>query len=337
MELMKLFPYEKQEATIFPQSIPWNIQIINTPSFWANKTKGNGAVAAVVDTGIDVNHCEFAGRIIDFKNFTKTDNKDTDGHGTHVAGIIGGNNIGVTPEARVMALKVFGDVNVNANIHEAFLHILKYNETAKEEDKVIVVNCSFGGSYDGYMHYLIRRLINSGVAVIVAAGNSGDGKADTIEFASYPSFLYEVITTGAVDKNGQPAGYSNTHDGIDIGAPGSEIYSAWSGGGYKLLSGTSMATPHITGLYLLIAAAFRMREGRYPTVAEGESILFKHIRKVNIDPAFVGRGIADATYDTKRWPLYHVQVGAYFNRSGAEEIKVQVRTKGFDKAFIVTY
>ena len=335
---MNLFPYEIQEFSIqkFSEQNLWNLKMINVESFWNNPngSKGDDIVIAVVDTGLDVNHKEFTGRIIGAKNFTSIESidnvKDVEGHGTHVAGTIAGKTTGVAPEARIMPLKVFGDAKVNLNIQEAFIHILRWNETAKEKDKVVAVNCSFGGSYDPMMHYLIRRLINSGVAVIVAAGNSGDGRADTIEFASYPSFLYEVITTGAIEESGNPAGYSNTHDGIDVGAPGSLIYSAWPNNEYRLLSGTSMATPHVTALYGLIVASFKKREKRYPTVKEVESILFKHIKKVNIDSAFVGEGIIDATFITNRWPLYRCQVGAYYNKSGCDQILQQVKNANFN-------
>jgi len=331
---MRLFPYEIQEISV--QNVNWNLDMLNVQSFWT-KTKGNGKVVAIVDTGIDHNHPEFTGRIIGAKNFTATNDKDTDGHGTHVAGTIAGKTMGIAPECRIMPLKVFGDAKVTQNIHDAFRYILDWNKTAKEDDKVVAVNCSFGGGYDGFMHYLIRRLINSGVAVIVAAGNAGDGRPDTIEYASYPSFLYEVITTGAVEQSGQPAKYTNTHDGIDIAAPGTNIYSSWPGGIFKTLNGTSMATPHVTGLYTLIVSSFRQREGRLPTVAEAEDILFNHIQETDINPAFVGRGIADATFDTTRWPLNKVQIGAYYNRSGAEEVRDLAKSKGFDRAFIIKY
>lgn len=330
---MSLFPYKIQNVD--PQAeIPWNITQVNVPSFWV-KTKGSGVVVAVVDTGLDFSHPEFAGRIVSPYNFTTDTSDDVEGHGTHVSGIIAGKTSGIAPEARIMPLKVFGNSN-GFQFQDAMRYILEYNKTAPVQDKVIAVNCSWGGSYDAVLHYLIRELVESGVGVIASAGNSGDGKPDTEEIFNCPGFLWEPITVGATDQDGQPAGYSSSYDGIDIGAPGTLIYSAWPGGGYKLLSGTSMAAPHVTGAYALICAAFMAREGKYPTSDEAESILFKHIRKVQVDSRFVGGGILDLTYETKRWPLYHVQSGAFFYPEGAEKLKSQVAAAGFS-TFVTKY
>jgi len=336
---MPLFPYEVQDVQ--PQNgIPWNISQVNAPLFWPH-TKGSDAVVAVVDTGLDVNHPEFTGRVISPRNFTHDggwdDVIDIEGHGTHIAGIIAGKTTGIAPEARIMPLKVFGRKTNGFQFRDALKFILDYNKTASLNDRVVVFNASWGGgSYDAVLHYFIRQLIKSGVGMITSAGNAGDGDPKTSEIFNLPGFLYEPITVGATNQDGQPAGYSSSYDGIDVGAPGTLIYSAWPGGGYKLLSGTSMAAPHVTGAYALICAAFMAREGRYPTSDEAESILFKHIRRVAINDAFVGHGILDLTYETKRWPLYHVQAGAFFYPEGAEKLKGQVAAAGFS-TFMTKY
>lgn len=332
---MKIPQYEIQETSAISE-IPWNIQMVNAPSFW-EKTKGDGVVVAVVDTGLDVNHSEFEGRVISPVNFTALGYRDNDvtdkeGHGTHVAGIIGGKNVGVAPECRIMPLKVFGGDNVNESICNAFKYILDWNESCNEKDRVVAVNCSFSGTvYDPLMAYFIRRLVSEGVAVCVAAGNAGDGDPETHEVFSFPAFIWEVVTTSSVDRNGKIAHYSNSFDGIDLCAPGSEIYSAWPGGGYKVLSGTSMATPHVTGACALLSAWFKRREGFYPreddldgSCGEIEGILFKHIKKLYGDPLLYGRGLLDLTFDTKRWPLYRVQLGAYYYKEGAERKRKEV-------------
>lgn len=336
MSKVCLFPYQVQDT---PQQndIPWNLQQVNAPLFWPI-TKGEGAVVAVIDTGLDINHPEFADRVISPVNFISGQTKMSDevGHGTHVAGIIGGKTTGIAPACRLMPLKVFGDDKVALNIHDALLFILDWNKKASQADRVVAVNCSFSGPYDAIQHYLIRRLVDSGTAVVVSAGNSGDGDPTTHEIFHWPGFLWEVITTGALNQDGQPAGYSSSYDGIDIGAPGTQVYSAWPGGGYKLLSGTSMATPHITGAYALLAVAFRIREGRYPTTDEGEPLLWKHINKVPFDEALVGRGELDLSYDTKRWPLYRVQLGAYYYKAGAEIQQRKAKAAGLE-TYVVKY
>jgi len=336
-KVMSLFPYEIQDAK--PQAeIPWNIAQVNAPSFWLHN-KGAGAVVAVVDTGLDVNHPEFAGRVFKPMNFTTDggyqDVTDVEGHGTHVAGIIAGKTTGIAPEARIMPLKVFGSNNSMA-FQDALRFIREYNKTAADNDKVVAVNCSWGGPYDPIMHYIIRELVSEGVGVIVSAGNAGDGNPETAEIFNWPGFLWEVITVGALNRDGQPAGYSSSYDGIDLGAPGTDIYSAWPGGGYKLLSGTSMAAPHVTGAYALIVAAFKQREGRLPAGDEIENILFKHVRATGADERLSGAGMLDLTYSTKKWPLYRVQTGAFYNKEGAELTKNKLSVNGFS-TYIVKY
>lgn len=329
---MRLFPYRAQR--IEPQQqTPWNIAMVSAPSFW-QYTKGDGVVVAVIDTGLDVNHPEFAGRVYKPHNFTRETAADTEGHGTHVAGIIAGTGTGIAPGCRIMPLKVFGEAN-GFQFQDAFRYILEHNETASDDDRVVVVNCSWGGPYDPVVHWMIRRLNSEGVAVICSAGNAGDGDPTTVEFFNWPGSLWEPVTVGAVNQDGQPAGYSSSFDGIDLGAPGTDIYSAWPGGGYRLLSGTSMAAPHVTGALALIYAAWRKRESRWPTVDEAEKVLFKHVKKVSVDPNFVGEGLLDLTWEFKRWPLYHVQIGAYYYEDNAEQ--VQRRVGELFSTYVVKY
>lgn len=317
---------------------PWSLEQVAAPSFWAGGGKGEGAVIAIIDTGLDVNHPEFAGRVFKPHNFTTIDTElvaDQSGHGTHVAGTIAGNTCGIAPGARIMPLKVFPDNkedrNVGMYIQNAYLHILDYNKTAPAEDKVVAVNCSFGSEgYDPYMAYLIRRLVETGVTVVVAAGNAGDGDAETYEVWSYPAYIWECLTVGATNQDGTVAVYSNSFDGIDIGAPGTAIYSAWPGGGYKVISGTSMATPHVTGAMALIYAAWRKREGNWPTEEQAVGVLLKHIRKVSLDYRLVGAGVLDLTWELKRWPLYRVQLGAFYNKANCDAKAADLKAAGLD-------
>lgn len=324
--MMRLFPYTTREAPQ-TQAVPWNITMVNAPSFW-QQTKGDGVVVAVIDTGIDADHPEFLGRVFKPQNFTRETSMDTEGHGTHVAGIIAGQTTGVAPEARIMPLKVFGEGD-GLQFQDAFRYILDHNHTASDADKVMVVNCSWGGPYDPVIHWLIRRLNSEGVTVVCSAGNAGDGDPTTEEMFNWPGFLWEPITVGAVNQDATAAKYSSSYDGIDLGAPGTDIYSAWPGGGYKLLSGTSMAAPHVSGAMALIYAAWRKREGRWPTCEEAERVLFNHARKVPVDPNFVGEGLLDLTWETKRWPLHRVQVGAFYYTENYERTKDQLEAAGF--------
>ncbi len=341
-EIMQLPPYEIHDLK--PQaSRPWNLDQVAAPSFWA-QTKGGGAVVAVIDTGLDVNHPEFAGRVFKPRNMTTIDTQlvtDIVGHGTHVTGIIAGKSCGIAPEARIMPIKVFpddeADHNADLYIKNACRHILDYNKTAAAADRVVAVNFSFGGEvYDPYLAYLIRRLVDTGVSVVVSAGNAGDGDAETYEVWSFPAYIFECLTVGATNRDGTGAVYSNSFDGIDIGAPGTAIYSAWPGGGYKTISGTSMAAPHVTGAMGLIYAAWRKREVVWPTEEEAVRVLLKHTRKVPLDSRFVGEGVLDLSWSNLRWPLYRVQLGAFYHKGYCDAKAAELKAMNQD-AYKVKY
>lgn len=337
-----LYPIKIQEVE--PQAgIPWNIQMVNAPSFWP-QSRGGGAVVAVIDTGLDVSHPEIAGRVV--APFDATGGvhgvRDISGHGTHVAGTIAGKTCGMAPEARIMPIKIFPDDPKNNGqigiyVQDAFKYVLDHNKAANPEDRVVAVNCSWGSQgYDPLMAYFIRALTLQGVTVVVAAGNQGDGDPTTHEVFSYPAYIWECLTVGAMNQDSTGAVYSNSFDGIDIGAPGTGIYSAWPGGGYKILSGTSMAAPHVTGAIALIYDAWRKREGKWPTEEQAVGVLLKHIRKVPIDPVFVGDGMLDLTWENKRWPLHRVQLGAFYNRDGALTRQNEAKAAGLD-TYLVQY
>lgn len=333
-----LFPYQTSEVKLDIDITPENLLWINAPLFWG-KSKGEGALGAVIDTGIDISHPEFQGRIVQPANFTQeggyNDVSDRDGHGTHVSGTACGTTKGVAPLAKVMPIKVFGAAD-GFQFQEAFRYILDYNKQAHEKDRVLAINCSWGGPYDPVLHYLIRELIEGGTAVFGAAGNQGDGNPDTAECFTWPGFLQEVVTVGALDLTGKPAGFSSSYEGIDLAAPGTNVLSAWPGGGYKNLSGTSMACPHVFGAYLNICSAFRDREGRWPTEEEGVSILFKHIKQVDVDDRLVGRGLLDLSWQNTRWPLYRVQMGAYYSKTNADQAAERIKQSGFS-TYVVKY
>jgi major intracellular serine protease len=205
--LPQLFPYEVQDVAP-QQEIPWNVSLVNAPSFW-QKTRGDGAIVAVVDTGIDAGHPEFEGRILHCQSFVKGSPNDDVGHGCHVAAIIAGKTCGIAPEAKIIACKVFGEGN-GFQFQDAFRFLVQWNEEQGEENRIAAVNCSWGGPYDAMIHYFIRKLIDQGTAVVCSAGNAGDGDPTTEEMFNWPGFLFEPVTVGAVNKDATAAKYSSS-------------------------------------------------------------------------------------------------------------------------------
>lgn len=345
-------PIYIQHPTYKPTSlIPWNIEKIKAPLFW-KKSKGGGKVVAIIDTGLNIDHKEFIGKVFNPINCTsvgsKKDVSDFEGHGTHVAGIIGGTTVGVAPECRIMPLKVFGDDSVNKNIHNAFIEIIKHNNSCHSLDKVIAVNCSFGSQmYDPFMSYLIRKLVSDGVVVCVAGGNEGDGKAETEEIFSFPAYLAEVVTVAALNQNDEIAQYSNTFDGVDLGAYGTYIYSAWCDGNYNTISGTSMATPHVAGAVALLVDYFYQKEQRNPKENEIDGlnlsypktngILFRHIRESKLDHFCIGQGILDLSFDERKFPFYRIEIGDFNTIIEAEIVISNLEDEKIKNKKIVKY
>ncbi len=254
---------------------------------WDSNT-GTGEIVAVVDTGIDYNHPDIAGNIWinineipgngidddhngyvddvrgwDFIGSTYTnpqqsnDPIDHQGHGTHVAGIIAaeGNNgvgiIGVAWHAQVMAVKGLDDQGqgLDSTLAPAIIYA-----AANGAD---VISASWGGpGYSQTIADAVSYAYNLGAVIVVAAGNNG---ADARDF--YPAALWDVITVAASDPNDNLASFSNSGSKIDVAAPGVDILSLQASGthlgiivspGYTRASGTSMATPHVSGLAALI-------------------------------------------------------------------------------------
>ncbi|MDP4552465.1 S8 family peptidase [Alkalihalobacillus macyae] len=263
MSDVKLIPFVVNAVVNQADAIPDGVEMIQAPAVWDASQKGKGRVIAIVDTGCQIDHPELQSRIIDGRNFTKDFGGDKDqyddnnGHGTHVAGTIagvGGENgvVGVAPDSKLLIVKVLNEAGSGS--YQSIIEGIRYATDWKGPDgeRVNVISMSLGGPSDlPELHEVIKDAINQNISVVCAAGNEGDAREDTPEFA-YPGAYNEVIEVGAASFQRTLAPFSNTNNEIDLVAPGVNILSTYPGGKYAVLSGTSMATPHVSGALALI-------------------------------------------------------------------------------------
>ena len=229
--------------------VPWGVGRVNAPAAWS-AGRGRGVKVAVIDTGIDCAHpdlrCDLAAgvNLVDRGSPPMDDNE----HGTHVSGTIAGRGngpkgvFGVAPAATLIPVKV-----LDADGAGTLSDIVEGIDWATKA-RVDVINMSLGGPAGSTaLRRAVEKALAAGIAVVCAAGNSGPD-SDTVGFpAGYPG----VIAVAASDYADGVASFSSRGDEIAFIAPGVGITSTVPGGGYKKESGTSMASPHVSGLAAL--------------------------------------------------------------------------------------
>lgn len=255
---------------------------IDAVEAWDLTTGSANIVVAVIDTGVDYTHPDISQNVwhnpfetpgngidddrngyiddiygIDTAN-GDSNPMDDDGHGTHVAGIIGavGNNsrgiCGINWNVKIMALKFMGS-NGYGSVSGA-IECLEYaSATKKKGVPVVLTNNSWSGiNFSQALYDAIQAQLREGILFVVAAGNDGE---NTDENPVYPACydLPNVITVAATDNNDEIADYSNFgRNSVHIAAPGNDIISLYPGGRYEFMSGTSMAAPHVSGVIALL-------------------------------------------------------------------------------------
>jgi subtilisin family serine protease len=230
-------------------------------SIFTASAKGAGVDVYIVDTGIYAAHAEFTGRLGSGFSAIVDGNgtSDCNGHGTHVAGTSAGTTYGIAKSAILIPVRVLdclGSGSTSGVI--AGLDWIVANHAA---GKPAVANMSLGGGASTALDTAVQNVINDGVVMAVAAGNSNVNACN-----SSPSRAPNAITVGATgayyagETTDSRSGYSNFGSCLDIFAPGSNIVSSWMGSSTatNTISGTSMATPHVTGVAAVLF-------GRYPT------------------------------------------------------------------------
>ena len=227
----------------------WGLDRIDqrTPNLDGNlntDTSGVGVNVYVLDTGINTKHTQFTSRIGAGFSTVGKGVEDCNGHGTHVSGTVGGRDFGVANGVTLYPIRVLG-----CNGSGSWSGIISgIDWVAKNKKLPAVASMSIGGGLSATVNTAVQNLINSNVTVVVAAGNSA-----TDACKSSPASAPNAITVGAITKQTNAdvlASYSNIGDCVDIYAPGTNIFSAWIKGttATNVISGTSMATPHVTGI-----------------------------------------------------------------------------------------
>ncbi len=250
-------PSKSTSRTCTPSTqMPWGILKVN------GGMGGFGVNVAVLDTGVKKDHFDLKANIKLCVDATKIGIRngcsDGNGHGTHVAGTVAANGgsdgngvFGIAPQAGLIAVKVCG--NSGFCFEDDIAKGIKY----ASDNGASIISMSLGGSsMSSVFKDAIDYAVANDVLVVAAAGNSGPND-NTI---NYPGAYYKVVAVGATDSNDNIAGFSSRGNNyattaysvedrdVEFAAPGVSVESTWNDGCYRTISGTSMATPHVSGL-----------------------------------------------------------------------------------------
>jgi len=232
---------------------PWGLDRIdqrNRPlnAIYTFNWTGSGVRAYIIDTGIRTSHTQFGGRASNVFDAFGGNGQDCNGHGTHVAGTVGGSTYGVAKSALLRGVRV---LNCSGSGSTSGV-IAGVDWVRNNRINPAVANMSLGGGASSSLDTAVNNLANSGVAIAVAAGNSNVDAC-----TQSPARAASAITVGSTTQSDARSSFSNFGTCLDLFAPGSGILSAWfsSDTATATLSGTSMASPHVAGAAALYKQA----------------------------------------------------------------------------------
>ncbi len=305
----------------------WNLSLLRLPQTWNTLGRTNRIRVAILDTGVDINHPDLRANLdtsyaYNFVNNNRNVNDDhIQGHGTHVAGIIGAqrNNLGIAgilENVEILPLKVLSASGGGSfwNIGAGILYAAGIEVEGKpfNPQPVDIINLSLGGSINNevgeYLHDAIKQAAAKGIIMVAASGNNNQ------DSLLYPAAYPEVLSVGSIRLNNNRLFRTNTSNyGVDLDfvAPGHLIYSTIPGGDYEYLSGTSMAAAHLTGVIgLMLTQEGRLSfteikerlqktamkiEGRYFAEETGYGLINSYwaIQNLNQIQVFIGTRVGD--------------------------------------------
>ena len=224
----------------------WDFNTLKVPFVWTHYgTQGEGVNVIVIDSGVDVTHPAFAHHTtVNTRSFLPTTKSVVDGtgHGTWVASKIAGGGVGIAPKCNLWCLRVLDESGTGSTTFST--NALQW--VLDNVPNPHIINMSMGGyTPSDQQKAVLGKLADKGVLVVAAMGNEGS----TVPM--YPAGFDRLLAVGAVNKDNTRAAFSNYGANVDIVAPGVACYSAYLGGKFRKMEGTSMATPIITGMLTL--------------------------------------------------------------------------------------
>lgn len=265
------------------QTVPWGIDRVKAPQAWVQST-GNGVKIAILDTGIGPHQDIPVYGGYDFVN-NDTDPSDDNGHGTHVAGTAAAlfnsfGVVGVAPQANIYSVKIM-DRNGTGYINWTIQGIQWAVNNGMQ-----IISMSWNASNSPSLRNALDAAYNRGLLLVAAAGNSNNEVA-------YPAAYDSVIAVAATKDDNTRYEFSGVGEAVELAAPGVDINSTWLGNGYEFMSGTSMATPHVSGVAALVWA-------KNPALTNFEVRDILQKTALDLDPNYEGRdryygfGLVDA-------------------------------------------
>lgn len=264
------------------ETVDWSLSEFGIPELWS-KTTGKGIKVAVLDTGCAMMHPDLKDQILDAADFTnsKIGPSDTNGHGTHCCGLIAAKKnsvgvVGVAHDSKLLVGKVLSDAG--AGSADMIAKGIKWAVDKKAD----IISMSFGSPVS---HPAIKEAIDYAASkntfLIAAAGNEGPGPMTVGYPANYPV----VLAVAAVDPKRKVAKFSSRGPGVDIAAPGVDILSTYPPKNYAKLSGTSMATPFVSGVTALLLS-YQSKTGK--KTVKTCSDLIKQVKDTSFDAGEAG-------------------------------------------------